>query len=122
MPDNNGEMNGYDKNLYNSFYEIYVSSFKRLVNYFNKQSTKISIFYPSSIVINNPLPELSEYTDAKIEGEKLCKEFNSLKNISILVSRIPRTRTDQTMSLLEAKSENPEDVMLPIIREMPHSV
>lgn len=112
----------YDKNLYNSFYEIYVSSFKRLVNYFNKQSTKISIFYPSSIVINNPLPELSEYTDAKIEGEKLCKEFNSLKNISILVSRIPRTRTDQTMSLLEAKSENPEDVMLPIIREMPHSV
>ena len=56
------------------------------------------------------------------QQKKLCKEFNSLKNISILVSRIPRTRTDQTMSLLEAKSENPEDVMLPIIREMPHSV
>tara|TARA_B100000780_G_C21118411_1_gene452769 strand:- start:537 stop:1940 length:1404 start_codon:yes stop_codon:yes gene_type:complete len=111
----------YDKKLYDSYYEIYVSSFKRLVNYFNKLSTKVSIFYPSSDVINNSIPELSEYTDAKIEGEKLCKELNKLNNISILVSRIPRTRTDQTMSLFKAKSENPEDVMLPIIREMPYN-
>lgn len=69
-----------------------------------------------------PIPELAEYSDAKIRGEKLCQELNRLKNISILVSRIPRTRTDQTMSLLKAKSENPEDIMLPIIREMPHIV
>lgn len=112
----------YDKKLYNRFYDIYVSSFERLVNYLNKQSTKISVFYPSSSVINTPIPELLEYSDAKIRGEKLCQELNRLKNISILVSRIPRTRTDQTMSLLKAKSENPEDVMLPIIREMPHIV
>jgi hypothetical protein len=75
-------------------------------------------YYPSSTAINNPLPELAEYIDAKIAGENLCGELNSLENISVLVSRIPRTKTDQTMSLIETKSEHPEDVMLPIIREM----
>ena len=50
-------------------------------------------------------------------GEKLCKKFNH-KNIMILISRLPRTKTDQTMSLLEAKSKNPEDVMLPLVRKM----
>lgn len=112
----------YDENLYNKFYDIYIKSFEKLVNYFNKQSTKISIFYPSSVAIDNPMPELLEYVDAKIGGEKLCKELNNLNNISILVSRIPRTRTDQTMSFVEVKSENPEDIMLPIIRKMLHTI
>ena len=107
----------YDKNLYNIFYEIYVNSFKKLLEIFSKTQKKISIFYPSSISVNNPLPELAEYIEAKIVGEKLCKKFNH-KNITILISRLPRTKTDQTMSLLEAKSKNPEDVMLPLVRKM----
>jgi hypothetical protein len=107
----------YDKNLYNIFYEIYVNSFKKLLEIFSKTQKKISIFYPSSISVNNPLPELAEYIEAKIVGEKLCKKFNH-KNIKILISRLPRTKTDQTMSLLEAKSKNPEDVMLPLVRKM----
>jgi hypothetical protein len=107
----------YDKILYDTFYEIYVVSFKRLVINFSNSLTKISIFYPSSTAVSNPLPELSEYIDAKMAGEKFCKKFDN-KNISIIVSRIPRTKTDQTLSLIETKSENPEDVMLPLVREM----
>jgi hypothetical protein len=108
----------YDENLYFNFYEIYVNSFKLLVNTFTKSSIKTSIFYPSSAAISSPLIELAEYIDAKIAGEFLCKELSKFPHISILVSRIPRTRTDQTMSLINVKSENPEDVMLPIVREM----
>lgn len=107
----------YDKNLYDIFYEIYVDSFKKLVLTFSNSLTKISIFYPSSIFVSNPLPEFSEYINAKIAGENLCKKFD-IKNVSILISRIPRTKTDQTMSLIEEKLEKPEDVMLPLVREM----
>ena len=108
----------YDKNLYSSFYEIYVKSFEALVNNLNKPKIKTSIFYPSTIAINTPIPDLAEYIDAKIAGESLCEKLNNRSNISIYVSRIPRTQTDQTMSLFSIKSENPEEVMLPIIRKM----
>jgi len=108
----------YDHELYANFHEIYVDSFKKLINHFNKQSIKTSIFYPSTVAIDNPLPELSEYIDAKIAGENLCKECHRLKNLSIHISRIPRTKTDQSISLLQTESENPEQVMLPIIRDM----
>jgi len=64
------------------------------------------------------LPELAEYIDAKIAGETLCKELNDPPRISILISRIPRSKTDQTMSLIDIASENPEDVMLPVVRKM----
>ena len=108
----------YDEELYANFHEIYVGSFKKLLNHFNKQSIKTSIFYPSTAAIDNPLPELSEYIDAKKAGENLCKESDHLKNLSIHISRIPRAKTDQSISLLQAESKNPEQVMLPIIREM----
>jgi hypothetical protein len=109
----------HDQNLYNIFYEMYVGSFKQIVEAFSNSPRNVSILYPSSIAIDNRLPELAEYIDAKIAGENLCRELNSnTKNITILVSRMPRTKTDQTMSLIEAKSENAEDVMLPLIRKM----
>jgi hypothetical protein len=108
----------YSKNLYDNFLEIYVSSFIKVVDHFKKMPSKVSIFYPSSSAIDSPLPELAEYIDAKIEGEKAAFKYTDIENINIVCTRIPRTNTDQTMSLIQEKSENPEDIMLPIIRQM----
>jgi hypothetical protein len=108
----------YDAELYNNFHEIYVDSFQKLVNYLDSLRKEISVFYPSSVAIDSPLPELAEYIDAKIAGEALCKEYDNHKKLSIFTSRIPRTRTDQSISLLYTESKSPEQVMLPIVRKM----
>ncbi len=108
----------YDVKLYESFYEIYVNSFNSIIDSFAKKRDKVVLFYPSTEAINQPLPELEEYIDAKIAGEKLCKKFDGHESISIYSFRIPRTGTDQTISLINAESENPNDVMLPVVRKM----
>jgi len=108
----------YDIDLYKDFYRIYVSSFKKVVDYFNNTSKYTSIYYPSSVAIDEPIHELYEYIDAKKQGEKLCSQMRILNNISILSTRLPRTATDQTMSLVDSKSKSPDEVMLPIIRQM----
>ena len=108
----------YDKLVYQSFHEIYVNGFKEVVDCFKSKTNKTAIYYPSSVAIDAPSDELAEYIQAKIEGENLCKELNNSENTQIFHSRIPRTQTDQTMTVSNVEAANPEDVMLPVVREM----
>ena len=108
----------YDESLYLSFCEIYVESFKKVVEYFMNTTRKIAVYYPSSVAINTPINGLAEYIDSKIDGEKLCAEMTGIDNTHIYVSRLPRTKTDQTMSLTNTEEVNADEVMLPVIREM----
>jgi hypothetical protein len=108
----------YDVKLFELFFEIYVNSFKSIIDFFAKQRAKVVFFYPSSVLIDEPLPELAEYINAKVAGEKLCEKFDGHETVSIYSFRIPRTATDQTISLINAESENPNDVMLPVVRKM----
>ena len=100
------------------FSEIYVNSFKVILDSFAKQRVKVVFFYPSTEAINEPLPELAEYINAKLSGEKLCEKFDGHEFVSIYSLRIPRTGTDQTISLINAEAKNPNDVMLPVVRKM----
>ena len=108
----------YDENTYLTFQHIYVEGFKRIVEHFKSCERKIAIYYPSSIAISEPIPELAEYIKAKKEGEQLCKEMNDFATTIIIHSRVPRTETDQTVAVIDLKAEKPENVMLPIVRRM----
>ncbi len=48
---------------------------------FNKLLVKVS-FFQSSIAIDYELPELTEYVDAKIAFESLCRKLNYLPYLS----------------------------------------
>lgn len=62
---------------------------------------------------------MTEYTMSKAAGEVLCADINKqMKNVRVVVRRLPRLPTDQTASLIQTGSADPTTVMLPIIREV----
>lgn len=78
----------------------------------------ISVFYPSSIAIEQQVDNLDEYVKAKLDGKTFCEELNRLDNFCVQYPRLPRIETDQTLSFIKVNSEDPVKVLLPYIRKM----
>ena len=106
----------FEEPLYKNFYFYYVDSFTKIFNKSLEHSVK-SIFYPSSIAIEEDSNDMPEYVKAKSEGEVLCDKLKRNNKVNILIKRLPRTLTDQTSTNLDIRSESPFDVMMPIIKE-----
>ena len=102
--------NEFDTELLLRFREIYVAHFRRLVDHIEGLDY---IFYPSSTAIDEELQELAEYSQAKLEGEAMCEQLAS--DIKTEVVRIPRTATDQTLTLTRIPARQPLDVMREIM-------
>ena len=101
------------------FCEVYVDGFWRLAQELRTLQPGISMFYPSSIFVEERPPGMTEYSMAKVAGELLCADMNkTLAPMRITVCRLPRMRTDQTASVTEADVALNLDVMLPIIKEV----
>jgi hypothetical protein len=80
---------------------------------------KLIAFYPSSVAVEERPAGMTEYAMIKAAGEQMCRDMNQyLSNLRILISRLPRLRTDQTAGVIPEREVNPIDVLLPIIRDM----
>ncbi len=109
----------FDETLYQKFLMVYVNGFESICKQLIASGNRFSAFYPSSVAIEQPLPELAEYAKAKSEGEALCGRLNAGQwQLDMLTSRLPRTATDQTQTLLQTPASDPVEVMLPLIRKM----
>jgi len=88
--------------LFQEFIRCYVTDFERLVRFLNRGGKKLTVFYPSTIAVDEKAPKMMEYTAAKIAGEELCRslEVNS-QNLNIVIDRLPRLPTDQTQTLID---------------------
>jgi acyl dehydratase len=102
------------------FIDYYVVGFGDLVDAaVAAAGGKLRVFYPSSIAVEEDLPELAEYAIAKRAAEAQCALYNRrASDIEVLVKRLPRTRTDQTSTLIEIPAEDGLAVMLPIVRQL----
>lgn len=109
---------GFNKKLFDEFFAIYVDAFYRLAEFFEaRRNSPIVFFMPSSIAVTDTPDDLMEYAAAKICSEQLADAINaSYKNVSVMVSRLPRLETDQTTTVVMAKADSTIDVMLPAIR------
>jgi len=105
---------------FTEFNEFYVHGFLRFVEAAIRRSPAgISVFYPSSVFVQERPQDMTEYAMSKAAGEILCADIaKCLKNVRVLTERLPRLPTDQTASLIQANIANPLSVMLPIIRKM----
>jgi len=80
---------------------------------------KISMFYPSTVAIDDAATATTEYAMAKMSGETLVKHINhSMPNIHVITRRLPRILTDQTATVGVASADNALDVMIPIVYEV----
>ena len=110
----------FDEHLFDDFIDIYVNSFARLVSTLHQAvSGPLRVFYPSTVFIDEMPKEFPEYIAAKSAGETVCKYFTKqVKDIDIVVARLPRMPTDQTSAMIKLAMSDPIEQLLPVLREM----
>jgi hypothetical protein len=102
------------------FLAFYVHGFYDLCQELRRRRPAgISVFYPSSVAVEERPADMTEYAMAKMAGEVLCRDMRTYQQpIAIAVDRLPRLPTDQTATLREVATADPCAVMLPILREV----
>ncbi len=106
--------------LFERFCQFYVNGFHSLcVALQARERKRLSVFYPSSVFVNDRPRGMLEYSMAKAAAELLCAEMNRVAgDVRVVVRRLPRVLTDQTAAVMSLQNIDAFEIMLPIIREM----
>ena len=106
--------------FFERFCQFYVNGFYSLCIALQAgEGKRLSVFYPSSVYVNERPRGMLEYSMAKAAGELLCAEMNRLAGeLRIVVRRLPRVLTDQTANVISLNKIDAFEILLPIIREM----
>ncbi len=110
----------YQKEDFRDFVSVFVDGFGEITRTLaSRSSVRLTVFYPSSVAVEDSSADLPEYADAKAMGEQRCAEMEKkMHGLKIVVARLPRTATRQTATFLKVKSEAAETIMLPLIRRV----
>lgn len=108
----------FEADLLRAFMTIYVSGFYDLCAALAPASTTdLSIFYPSSVAVDQRPRDLTEYAMAKAMGEILCADIGRfMPAVRVTVKRLPRLLSDQTATVAAVETAPAIDVLLPLIR------
>ena len=80
-------------------------------------SSKIKVFFPSTIFINENKKKYSEYVRAKKDSEKIIKKINkNFKRVKVISFRLPVMNTSQNISILNQNKKNSQNLLIPIIK------
>jgi hypothetical protein len=103
-----------------TFSAYYVSGFLRTVQAVADPTIGLQkVFYPSSAAIEELPLDMGEYAAAKMAGELLCDFLQKAHpGLAIHKPRLPRVATDQTVSLLPVRNQEPVVVLLNNLRHM----
>jgi NADP-dependent 3-hydroxy acid dehydrogenase YdfG len=113
----------FDVALWHMFASVFVEGFSRVIHCVKKSiETDLKVFYPSTVYIDEQLPEFCEYISAKSAGETLCDYMTkNIKGVQVLFRRLPRVPTDQTAGLIRLTTAEPLPLMLEVVNEMQFS-
>lgn len=108
----------FDPDILNDFLKFYVHGFYELCMSLKGLSKQpMSVFYPSSVAVEERPRDMTEYSMAKAAAEILCADLNrSWPGMHITTVRLPRLLTDQTATVVPTDNANAVDVILPIVR------
>jgi hypothetical protein len=96
----------FNQELYEEYYYYYVSTFVKLIDFFNSDYCK-RIFFPSSILLDKPKPGLREYIMAKSQGELVCSNAKPRNKLKIKVLRVEAVFTNNTNNLIPLNFSDP---------------
>lgn len=108
-------------NLGNSkkYNEIYVQGLEIICAWLSQKKWGGMLIYPSTDFLTNPDTKYLTYINAKLEGEKICEKYRSLRGLNVAIVRLPKLKTDQTMSIIkETKILSPEPILVEHIRKL----
>jgi NAD(P)-dependent dehydrogenase (short-subunit alcohol dehydrogenase family) len=105
----------YDRKTLDQFLAVYVDGFAAVWDALTARP--LSIFYPSTVFIQERPKGMTEYVMAKLAAEMLCADLaRSAPGVSIMVPRLPRILTDQTATTPPVPAEDPVEALLPLLR------
>lgn len=110
----------YDPALFADFTSVYVDGFFRAWSACRAICReRVGVLYPSSTAIDEKVRDLLEYAAAKSAGETLCDFLRAVEpRLPVLVTRLPRTATDQTATMLPVAAADPLTLLLPLLRHV----
>ena len=98
--------------------KYYVTEFIEIIDILALRSLKY-VLYPSSIAVEEQPLNMFEYTVSKAAGEIACSILSKkYPHINFYKPRIIRLATDQTVTLVPYKNDEPSYVMLDHLRKM----
>lgn len=117
VPSPHGGFNGRLFNEYCRYYLLGVATvFAGLEGHVNSDFT---FYYPSTVFIDENLPEFTDYIAAKTLGETMGTQLAAIfPDARFAVSRLPRLTTDQTQSLMPVNKVDSLPLMLLEVREI----
>jgi acyl dehydratase/NAD(P)-dependent dehydrogenase (short-subunit alcohol dehydrogenase family) len=110
----------YEPEKLRTFLDFYADGFFELCAALVRDGPgKLTMFYPSTVAIDQAVGATTEYAMAKMAGEILAKYVNeSMSGIHVISRRLPRILTDQTATVGVASAGNALDAMLPIVYDV----
>ena len=107
----------FNNDLFLEFTSHYVQYFSSICTSLVLNNGLRRVLYPSSIAISELPTNMGEYAAAKAAAEITCKFLEKAHpNLSIHFPRLKRLETDQTVSLLPQKIQDPIPVLLKELR------
>jgi hypothetical protein len=108
----------FSSDLFTKFCDYYIKGFLNTINYVKNTSLK-SVYCPSTVAIDELPLDMGEYAAAKTAAETLCSFLEkSNKNMTFHSPRLPRMSTDQTVSMLRVKNNDPIPVLITHLRNL----
>lgn len=107
----------FELNRFDELYLFYCSAFERIARSFFVNGGK-KIYYPSSVAVETGVSGLEEYALAKDIGEKICASLSREFGREVIVDRLDRVETDQTLSIARIPAADAVDVALKIANRL----
>ncbi len=113
----------FSSEKFHNYCRFYVNAFASTVDaVLGLGDERLSVFYPSTIFLQEFQEHSTEYCAAKAAGELLCRHLeHRFPHVSVHAPRLRRMKTDQTSGLMPIDAEDPLFEMLKAIRAMPLS-
>ena len=99
------------------FYNIYSDGLIKVVGAIqNKSDDALTLFYPSSIFVEEPPADLTNYAAAKAKGETTAENLRkNYPNLNVIIERLKPLSTDQSASLLNVDVTAPLETMVHLL-------
>lgn len=101
------------------FRQVYSTGQRNVLKAVRNLSTgPLTLFYPSSIYVEECPADLASYATAKEEGETVARGWaENDPDLTAIIERLPALATDQTASLLDVAVKEPLDFMARLLKE-----
>ncbi len=109
----------FNRKVFDEFADFYLDRFYQLCHWLNRsqRSRPLKVYLPSTVFIDQRPLGMTEYAMAKAAAEVLADDLNlTLKNVTIIHTRLPRLATDQTASILKTPTESNILTMLSVVQ------